>query len=91
MKTPKEILELHISKMLKKTKQSHVTIEEVRNLPEYISAINAIKQAQKQSWDEAVDMCRKYASTKIGGYIGDMAVMMVNEDSILRVKEMFKK
>jgi hypothetical protein len=90
MKTPKEILELHISKMLKKTKQSHITIEEVRNLPEYVSAINAIKQAQKEAWDEAVDKCKKYANTKVGGYLGGISIMIIDEDSILKVKEMFK-
>jgi hypothetical protein len=53
MKTAEEILESHLTSMLSRTKDSYVTIDEMKQVPEWEACVNAIEQAQKEVYDEA--------------------------------------
>lgn len=53
MKTAEEILESHLTSMLSRTKESYVTIDEMKQIPEWEVCVNAIEQAQKEAYDKA--------------------------------------
>lgn len=40
--TPEEILEKHLLLMVKRTDQSYVSVDEMKNLPEWQAVINAM-------------------------------------------------
>lgn len=53
MKTAEEILESHLTSMLSRTEDSYVTIDEMKQVPEWEACVKAIEQAQKEAYDEA--------------------------------------
>jgi len=53
MKTAEEILESHLTSMLSRTEDSYVTIDEMKQVPEWEACVNAIEQAQKDAYNEA--------------------------------------
>lgn len=53
MKTAEQILESHLTSMLSRTKESYVTIDEMKQVPEWEACVNAIEQAQKEAHDKA--------------------------------------
>lgn len=55
MKTAEEILESHLTSMLSRTKESYVTIDEMKQVPEWETCVNAIEQAQKEAYNMAID------------------------------------
>jgi hypothetical protein len=54
MKTAEEILESHLTSMLSRTKESYVTIDEMKQIPEWEVCVNAIEQAQKEAYNQAL-------------------------------------
>lgn len=55
MKTAEEILKSHLTSMLSRTKESYVTIDEMKQVPEWKICINAIEQAQKEAYNQALE------------------------------------
>lgn len=55
MKTAEEILESHLTSMLSRTEESYVTIDEMKQVPEWKACVIAIEQAQKEAYDQALD------------------------------------
>ena len=55
MKTAEEILESHLTSMLSRTKDSYVTIDEMKQVPEWKACVKAIEQAQKEAYNQATE------------------------------------
>lgn len=55
MKTAEEILESHLTSMLSRTEDSYVTIEEMKQVPEWEACVKAIEQAQKEAYNQALE------------------------------------
>ena len=55
MKIAEEILKSHLTSMLSRTKESYVTIDEMKQIPEWEVCVNAIEQAQKEAYNQALE------------------------------------
>lgn len=55
MKTAEEILESHLISMLSRAEDSYVTIDEMKQVPEWEACVKAIEQAQKEAYNQAID------------------------------------
>lgn len=55
MKTAEEILESHLTSMLSREEDSYVTIDEMKQVPEWEVCVKAIEQAQKEAYNQALD------------------------------------
>lgn len=68
MKTAEEILESHLLSMLSRAKKSYVTIDEMnemKQVPEWEACINAIEQAQKEAYNQALEDVAKSIKLKL--------------------------
>jgi hypothetical protein len=54
MKTAEEILESHLISMLSGEEDSYVTIDEMKQFPAWEACVNAIEQAQKEAYNQAL-------------------------------------
>ena len=54
MKTAEEILESHLTSMLSRVENSYVTIDEMKQVPEWEACVKAIEQAQKEAYNQAL-------------------------------------
>ncbi len=54
MKTAEEILESHLTSMLSRTEGSYVTIDEMKQVPEWVACVKAVEQAQKEAYNKAI-------------------------------------
>ncbi len=82
MKTAEEILESHLTPMVARTKNSYKTIDEMKQAPEWGVCVNAIKQAQKEAYNEALE----YATEKVYMKLLN-GIIVIDKDSILKLKK----
>lgn len=103
MKTAEEILESHLTYMLSRTEDSYVTIDEMKQVPEWEACVNAIEQAQKEAYNQALGDAAKKAKVSLfdwinGGFkefkqnsnhysINDGTYVKIDEQSILKLKK----
>jgi hypothetical protein len=59
MKTTEEILESHLTSMLSMAEGSYVTIDEMKQVPEWEACVKAIEHAQKEAYNKAIDQALK--------------------------------
>lgn len=76
MKTPEEYLENHLVSILSRTTESYKSIDEMKPLPEWEACVNAIKQAQKESYNQALEDASE-----------NVRLFIIDKDSILKLKE----
>ena len=84
MKTAEEILESHLTSMLSRTKESYVTIDEMKQVPEWEACVNAIEQAQKEAYNQAIEDAVEAASCE---YEKDYLTGEIDKQSILKLKK----
>jgi hypothetical protein len=85
--TLQEVLDKHLSNMINESKDSYITLGEMKDQIEYQVVLNSLKEV----WNLAVDKCAENAEAIEGwntGYSGSAA--SIDKDSILQVKEMIK-
>ena len=103
MKTAEEILESHLTSMLSRTEDSYVTIDEMKQVPEWEACVNAIEQAKKDAYNQALDDATEKAKVSLfdwinGGFkefkqnsnhysINDGTYVKIDEQSILKLKK----
>ena len=84
MKTAEEILESHLTSMLSRTKDSYVTIDEMKQVPEWEACVKAIEQAQKEAYNQALEDAVEAASCE---YEKDYLTGEIDKESILKLKK----
>ena len=82
MKTAEEILESHLTSMLSRTKESYATIDEMKQIPEWEACVNAIEQAQKESYNQALEDAVENVIMKLLN-----GIIVIDKDSILKLKK----
>ena len=84
MKTAEEILESHLTSMLSRAEGSYVTIDEMKQVPEWEACVKAIEQAQKEAYNQALEDAAKNAACE---YEKDYLTGEIDEQSILKLKK----
>jgi len=84
MKTAEEILESHLTSMLSRAEDSYVTIDEMKQVPEWEACVKAIEQAQKEAYNQALEDAAESAACE---YEKDYLTGEIDEQSILKLKK----
>lgn len=84
MKTAEEILESHLTSMLSRTEDSYVTIDEMKQVPEWEACVKAIEQAQKEAYNQALEDAAENAACE---YEKDYLTGEIDKQSILKLKK----
>jgi hypothetical protein len=103
VKTAEEILESHLTSMLSRTKDSYVSIDEMKQVPEWGACVNAIEQAQKEAYNQALEDATEKAKVSLFDWINngfkefkqnsnhysinDGTYVKIDEQSILKLKK----
>ena len=85
MKTAEEILESHLTSMLSRTEDSYVTIDEMKQVPEWEACVNAIEQAQKEAYNEALEDAVNPHEVDV--YYDENVGFCIVQQSILKLKK----
>ena len=92
MKTAEEILESHLTSMLSRTEDSYVTIDEMKQVPEWEACVKAIEQAQKEAHNQALDDCLKHVAVYQDEWFDHRAgewrfgIPTIDKESILKLR-----
>ena len=70
--------------MLSRTKESYVTIDEMKQVPEWEACVNAIEQAQKEAYNQALEDAAENAACE---YKNDYLTGEIDKESILKLKK----